>query len=87
MFPDVVKQPPLTAVIRGLTSALSTIDRELMVYRSSMSSEEVMEKESERNALIDKIKELTLDKKNRTLTIPPPGTATAESTKIKIPGF
>ena len=56
VFPDVVKQPPLTAVIRGLTSALSTIDRELMVYRSSMSSEEVMEKESERNALIDKIK-------------------------------
>ena len=87
VFPDVVKQPPLTAVIRGLTSALSTIDRELMVYRSSMSSEEVMEKESERNALIDKIKELTLDNKNRTLTIPPPGTATAESTKIKIPGF
>ena len=87
VFPDVVKQPPLTAVIRGLTSALSTIDRELMVYRSSMSSEEVMEKESERNALIDKIKELTLDNKNRTLTIPPSGSSIAESTRARLPGM
>jgi hypothetical protein len=87
VFPDVVKQPPLTAVIRGLTSALSSLDRDLTFGRAGMSADEVVEKEREREAILTQIKSLTLDNQAGGLTIPPAGSATAESTKINIPGL
>ena len=87
VFPDVVKQPPLTAVIRGLTSALSSLDRELTFGRSGMSADEVLEKEREREALLTQIKSLTLDNQTGGLTIPPPGSTTAESTRTRFPGM
>jgi len=101
-FPEVKKQPPLTAVIRGLTSALSSLDRELTFGRAGMNADEVLEKEREREALLTQIKSLTLDNQAGGLTISPTGSTTAESTrttfprmnqapaestKIKIPGF
>jgi hypothetical protein len=86
-FPEVTKQPPLTAVIRGLTSALSSLDRELFVGRAGMTADEVLEKEREREALLTQIKSLTLDNQAGGLTIPTTDSAPAESTKIKIPGF
>ena len=86
-FPEVTKQPPLTAVIRGLTSALSSLDRELFVGRAGMTADEVLEKEREREALLTKIKSLTLDNQAGGLNIPTTDLAPAESTKIKIPGF
>tara|TARA_R100000995_G_C3479526_1_gene123025 strand:- start:1289 stop:2209 length:921 start_codon:yes stop_codon:yes gene_type:complete len=86
-FPDVVKQPPLTAVIRGLTSALSSLDRELTFGRAGMSADEVLEKEREREALLTQIKSLTLDNQTGGLTIPPPGSTTAESTRARFPGM
>ncbi len=102
VFPEVTKQPPLTAVIRGLTSALSSLDRELFVGRAGMTADEVLEKEREREALLTQIKSLTLDNQAGGLNIPTTGSTTAESTrtmfprmnqapaestKIKIPGF
>ena len=87
VFPEVTKQPPLTAVIRGLTSALSSLDRELFVGRAGMTADEVLEKEREREALLTQIKSLTLDNQAGGLTIPTTDLAPAESTKIKIPGF
>ena len=87
VFPDVVKQPPLTAVIRGLTSALSSLDRELTFGRAGMSADEVLEKEREREALLTQIKSLTLDNQTGGLTIPPPGSTTAESTRTRFPGM
>lgn len=102
VFPDVKKQPPLTAVIRGLTSALSSLDRELTFGRAGMTADEVLEKEREREALLTQIKSLTLDNQAGGLTMPTPGSTrvestrtrfpamnptSAESTKIKIPGF
>jgi len=86
-FPDVVKQPPLTAVIRGLTSALSSLDRELTFGRVRMSANEVSEKEKEREALLTQIKSLTLDNQAEGLNIPPPGSSTAESTRTRFPGM
>lgn len=87
VFPDAVKQPPLTAVIRGLTSALSSLDRELFVGRAGMTADEVLEKEREREALLTQIKSLTLNNQAGGLNIPTTDLAPAESTKIKIPGF
>ena len=86
-FPEVTKQPPLTAVIRGLTSALSSLDRELFVGRTVMTADEVLEKEREREALLTQIKSLTLDNQAGGLTIPTTDSAPAESTKINIPGL
>jgi hypothetical protein len=86
-FPEVTKQPPLTAVIRGLTSALSSLDRELFVGRAGMTADEVLEKEREREALLTQIKSLTLDNQAGGLTIPTTDSAPAESTKINIPGL
>ena len=90
-FPDVVKQPPLTAVIRGLTSALSSLDRELTFGRAGMSTDEVLEKEREREALLTQIKSLTLDNQAGGLTIDAFSSgmdqAPSESTKINIPGL
>ncbi len=86
-FPDVVKQPPLTAVIRGLTSALSSLDRELTFGRAGMDSDEVLEKEREREALLTQIKSLTLDNQAGGLTMSPTGLSTAESTRTTFPGM
>ena len=88
VFPDVVKVPPLTAQIRGLTSILSKLDRDLKFFKASMSPDEVLEKEREITAITDRIKALTLEEsKAGDLTIPPPGSSTAESTRTRFPGM
>ena len=86
-FPSVVKEAPKGATIKGLEAALSSIDRELMIFRSSMTPEQVLEKEGDRTRILDKLQALIVDNQAGGLTIPPPGSSTAESTKIKIPGF
>ena len=87
VLPEVTKQPPLTGVIRGLTSALSSLDRELFFDRARMTADEVSEKEREREALLTQIKSLTLDNQAGGLRIPTTDSAPAESTKINIPGL
>ena len=85
VFPDVVKEPPLTGQIKGLTSILSKLDRDLRFFRSSMSPEEVLEKEREITAITDRIKALTLEEsKAGDLTIPPPGSIVTGKPQIPI---
>ncbi len=86
-FPDVVKEAPKGATIKGLEAALSSIDRELMIFRSSMTPEQVLEKEGDRTRILDKLQALTLDNQAGGLTIPPPGSSRAESTRTMFPGM
>ena len=87
VFPDAVKEAPKGATIKGLETALSSIDRELMIFRSSMTPEQVLKKEKDRTAILDKLQALTLDNQAGGLTIPPSGSATAESTRAISPGI
>ena len=87
VLPNAVKAAPKGATIKGLEAALSSIDRELMIFRSSMSPEQVLKKEGDRTRILDKLQALTLDNQAGGLTIPTTDSAPAESTKIKIPGF
>ena len=87
VFPDVVKEIPKGATIKGLTEALSSIDRELMIYRSNMTPEDVLDKERRREAIRNELENLTIGNQIGGLTIPPPGSSTAESTRARLPGM
>jgi len=87
VFPDAVKEIPKGATIEGLTEALSSIDRELIIYRSSMTPEDVLDKERRREAIRNELENLTIGNQVGTLTIPPPGSTTAESTRARFPGM
>ena len=87
VFPDVVKEPPLTGQIRGLTSALSSIDRELTFKSARMTPEEVLDLEKRRSLILQKIEDLTIDNQIGGLNIPSPGSSRAESTRTMFPGM
>mgnify|MGYP003114003911 CR=1 FL=1 len=87
VFPSVVKEAPKGATIKGLEAALSSIDRELTFFRSGMTPEQVLEKEGDRTRILDKLQALTLDNQAGGLTMPLPGSSTAESTRTRFPGM
>jgi hypothetical protein len=87
VLPNVVKEAPKGATIKGLEAALSSIDRELTFFRSSMTPDQVLKKEEDRTRILDKLQALTLDNQAGGLTIPTTDSAPAESTKINIPGL
>ena len=87
VFPDIVKEIPKGATIEGLTEALSSIDRELMIYKSSMTPEDVLDKERRREAIRNELENLTIGNQIGGLTIPPPGSSRAESTRTRFPGM
>ena len=87
VFPDVVKEIPKGATIEGLTEALASIDRELMIYRSSMTPEDVLDKERRREAIRNELENLTIGNQIGGLTIPPSGSSIAESTRARLPGM
>ena len=82
-----MKEAPKGATIKGLEAALSSIDRELMIFRSSMTPDQVLKKEGDRTRILDKLQALTLDNQAGGLNIPTTDLAPAESTKINIPGL
>jgi hypothetical protein len=87
VFPSVVKEAPKGATIEGLTEALSSLDRELMIFRSSMTTEDVLDKERRREAIREQLENLTVGTQAGGLNIPPPGSSTAESTRTRFPGM
>ena len=87
VFPDAVKEIPKGATIKGLTEALSSIDRELMIYRSNMTPEDVLDKERRREAIRNELENLTIGNQIGGLTIPPSGSSIAESTRARLPGM
>tara|TARA_R100000152_G_scaffold20411_1_gene14056 strand:+ start:48 stop:968 length:921 start_codon:yes stop_codon:yes gene_type:complete len=87
VLPNTVKEAPKGATIKGLEAALSSIDRELVIFKSSMTPEQVLKKQRDRTRILDKLQALTLDNQVGGLNIPPPGSSTAESTRTRFPGM
>ena len=66
---------------------MSSIDRELMIYRSNMTPEDVLDKERRREAIRNELENLTIGNQIGGLTIPPSGSSIAESTRARLPGM